>query len=126
MPDWCRRYVQVFVSIRPLPLVAYEHMFPRPLHPTTAQCTRSALALVRSFLLLEDDVRVDWEVDWNEPTAHPHAHRVTLRGRARARRPGTVLPAAHVCICPVRHPHRQRRARPSAARAAPAPAAARP
>jgi hypothetical protein len=77
-------------------------MFPRPLHPTTAQRARSALALARSFLLLEDDVSVDWEVDRNEPAAPPHAHRAPLRGRARARRPGTVPPAEQVCVCPVR------------------------
>lgn len=50
-----------------------------------AQRTFDALRLTRSFLLLEDDYDVDWEVDPNEPRAHDHPHRTTLRGPGRRR-----------------------------------------
>ena len=77
------------------------------------------LQLVRSFLLLEDDYDVDWEVDQEEWTIEPspcswegsdgqcdgrrvvHPHRMALRSRLGARRPGIVASAEQVCLCPV-------------------------
>jgi hypothetical protein len=75
-----------------------------------------SLSLVCSFLLLEDDYDVDWEVDQDEPgrdpargrdaivesrTAELHPHRTTLRGRSARVRAGQPAPAAQVCVCPV-------------------------
>ena len=58
----------------------YEHMFPSAKNSKLAQRTLGALRLTRSFLLLEDDYDVDWEVDWDEPaartTGRPWAARV--------------------------------------------------
>jgi hypothetical protein len=65
-----------------------------------AQRTLGALDLARSFLLLEDDVSVDWEVDRNEPFEPVHPHRVPLRGRRIERRPGMPAPARGECISP--------------------------
>ena len=72
------------------------------------------LRLIRSFLLLEDDYDVDWEVDQDEPVESPvfvprweqqarddHPHRVALRSRLGARRPGMTAPREQVCLCPV-------------------------
>jgi hypothetical protein len=84
--------------------------------------------LIRSFLLLEDDYSVDWEVDQDERSGdigsadgpfssgpsrewrpwkaidreHPHrrAVRIERRGRGRKRRPGSVE-AREVCSCPL-------------------------
>jgi hypothetical protein len=88
----------------------------------------AALRLTRSFLMLEDDYDVDWEVDANEPPADAHPHRVPLRGRTlvdrRDRRPGRVTPVSHACASPVAAPvagttaPRQRRADRSATRSA--------
>jgi hypothetical protein len=66
-----------------------------------AQHTLAALRLARSFLLLEDDYSVDWEVGEDEPTWPAHAHRVPLRSRRPARRPGAPAPTCHVCLSPV-------------------------
>jgi hypothetical protein len=80
-------------------------MFPSLRTSTLAQRTLGALDLARSFLMLEDDYDVDWEVDEDEPTqAHPH--RVPLRESRRwrsasARRPGELVPPAAVCLSPV-------------------------
>jgi hypothetical protein len=57
--------------------------------------------LTRSFLLLEDDYHVDWEVDRNEPAEAFHPHRVALRRRTRAGRPGRPPEPRHECMCPV-------------------------
>jgi hypothetical protein len=64
-----------------------------------AQRALGALDLARSFLLLEDDYGVDWEVDRNEPIAPIHPHRAPLRRRV-ARRPGTPPPLRQECIAP--------------------------
>ncbi len=47
-------------------VLSYEHMFSSPRTSTLAQRTLGALGLARSFLLLEDDYEVDWEVDQDE------------------------------------------------------------
>ena len=57
--------------------------------------------LARSFLMLEDDITVDWEVDWNEPSVPVHPHRVPLRRRSELRRPGLSEPAEQFCLSPV-------------------------
>jgi hypothetical protein len=104
----------------------YEQMFATATASKLAQRTLDALRLTRSFLLLEDDYDVDWEVDANEPRAHDHPHRATLRGPGRRsrrlgeRRAGTPQRAAAVCVCPVNaHPAAIEDAtgRPKAARA---------
>jgi hypothetical protein len=75
---------------------------------TLAQRTLGALRLTRSFLLLEDDYDVDWEVDLDRGESlaqREHPHRRALRGpggrRRRARRPGTISPAPQHCISPI-------------------------
>jgi len=65
-----------------------------------AQRTLGALDLARSFLLLEDDALVDWEVDRNGHSQPVHPHRAPLRTRRPARRPGSPEPVAHECISP--------------------------
>jgi hypothetical protein len=72
-----------------------------------AQRTLGTLRLTRSFLLLEDDYDVDWEVDSNEPLTQIHPHRVMLRGpgrrsrRCRSRRNGEVPSRELACLTPV-------------------------
>lgn len=84
----------------------------------------SALRLIRSFLLLEDDYDVDWEVDGDEGTelvgsgtsgracvalrsglggseGNRHPHRMALQSRLGDRRPGEVPVNDLVCVCPV-------------------------
>jgi hypothetical protein len=73
------------------------------------QRTLDAFGLARSFLLLEDDTAVDWEVGQDEQVEVDHPHRAALRGRAierrRARRrPGQGTPRAQVCLCPIGSP----------------------
>jgi hypothetical protein len=75
-------------------------MFPSLRTSTLAQRTLGALDLARSFLMLEDDYGVDWEVDRNEPFTPVHPHRAPLRRRFRARRPGEPAPARQDCISP--------------------------
>ena len=55
-------------------------MFSSPRTSTLAQRALGALRLTRSFLLLEDDYDVDWEVDQDEPRVSAHPHRAPLRG----------------------------------------------
>jgi hypothetical protein len=91
---------------RPPALLSYEHMFPPTQKPTLAQRTLGALRLARSFLLLEDDYDVDWEVDQDELHRSIHPHRTPLRGRAGVERPahrraGQPSPRSHVCLAPV-------------------------
>jgi hypothetical protein len=101
-------------------------MFDEAKKSMLAQRTLGALRLTRSFLLLEDDDHVDWEVDLDTngslaQTTHPH--RRTLRGphgRSRrrgpaARRAGAMAHAPQHCISPVRHAA-ERRARQGATR----------
>jgi hypothetical protein len=79
-------------------------MFPSS-NPSLARRALGALRLTRSFLLLEDDYDVDWEVDWNEPsgeTAHPH--RAPLRGGFVRRRPGELATAPQLCLSPIASP----------------------
>jgi hypothetical protein len=88
-------------AVRPEALLTYEHMFCSSRTSPLAQRALGALRLTRSFLLLEDDYDVDWEVDPNEHLQAPHPHRAPLRGRTRVRRQGQPAPTAHVCLCPV-------------------------
>lgn len=83
-------------------------MFATAKTSTLAQRTLGALRLTRSFLLLEDDYDVDWEVDRDEALTQTHPHRVPLRGPGRRsrraairRRAGQGVPTRHVCISPV-------------------------
>jgi hypothetical protein len=88
---------------RPRALLAYEHMFSSTRTSTLAQRALGALRLTRSFLLLEDDQAVDWEVDRDEHFRVAHPHRAPLRGRSsQLRRPGQPLAPSHACLCPVR------------------------
>ena len=73
-----------------------------------AQRTLGALRLTRSFLLLEDDYDVDWEVDRDETPTQTHPHRVPLRGPGRRsrrsaspRRHGQFVAAKHICLSPI-------------------------
>ena len=63
---------------RPQACVSYEQMFPSA-NSSLARRALDALRLTRSFLTLEDDYAVDWEVDnRDEPygeTPHPHRRR---------------------------------------------------
>jgi hypothetical protein len=65
-----------------------------------------ALRLVRSFLLLEDDYDVDWEVDQDE-----HPHRRAIRPQHRERRPGTIEARKQVCSVAKPAEHSDRRPR---------------
>jgi hypothetical protein len=83
-------------------------MFPSLRTSVPAQRALAALRLTRSFLMLEDDYDVDWEVDPNEPPQDAHPHRAPLRGRTlvdrRGRRTGQPAPMTHACTSPVRGP----------------------
>jgi hypothetical protein len=73
---------------------------------TLGERALGALGLIRSFLLLEDDCEVDWEVGQDERLEVDHPHRAALRGRAATerlarRRPGQPAPSPHVCLSPV-------------------------
>jgi hypothetical protein len=76
-------------------------MFPRLINTPSAQRALAALRLTRSFLLLEDDYDVDWEVDRDELSRHAHHQRAPLGGRTGPRRFGQVAPAPHACLSPV-------------------------
>ena len=71
---------------------------------TLAQRALGALELTRSFLLLEDDYAVDWEVDGDElPSVHPHRAPLRAPWGARephARRPGRAR-TQHFCLTPI-------------------------
>jgi hypothetical protein len=82
-------------------LLSYEHMFPSSRTSRLAQRAFDALRLTRSFLLLEDDYDVDWEVDQDEQTRVVHPHRRPLRGRRSPRRPGQTEASPLLCISPV-------------------------
>jgi hypothetical protein len=96
-------YAHTFGPIRPVAFLSYEHMFPFARTSTLAQRALDALCLTRSFLLLEDDHDVDWEVGQDEHFQAIHPHRAPLRGRRAARRPGQPAAVGHVCLCPVAH-----------------------
>jgi hypothetical protein len=86
---------------RPRALLGYEHMFSSQRTSTLAQRALGALRMTRSFLLLEDDHDVDWEVDRDERPRVAHPHRAPLRRRCIQRRPGQAAPAANVCLSPI-------------------------
>jgi hypothetical protein len=105
----------------------YEHMFSSSHSETRRPRARrlsSALLLIRSFLLLEDDYDVDWEVDRDERTellgsdtnghasvalrselggseGNRHPHRMALQSRLGDRRPGEPASREMVCLCPL-------------------------
>ena len=76
---------------RPVAALACEHMFPSSRTSPLAQRALGALRLTRSFLMLEDDYDVDWEVDRDE-----HSRRSTSApsAAARAARGATAPPRA--------------------------------
>lgn len=88
-------------TVHPDPLVACEHMFPSWRTSALAQQALSAFRLTRSFLLLEDDDRVDWEVDGGEPAdARPSGAPLRegiCRRRTARQRPGQPPAAPQVC-----------------------------
>jgi hypothetical protein len=85
--------------------------------PLFARRLIGGLHLIRSFLLLEDDYDVDWEVDQgmpieshscgsrmsarNESERGDQPHRGALPSRLGARRPGAPAPREQVCLCPL-------------------------
>ena len=100
----------------------YEHMFCSSRKPEAPRRLVRTLQLVRSFLLLEDDYDVDWEVDQDELAERAeslrwigedpegqddsregsvHPHRRALQSQLGARRPGIVACREQVCLCPV-------------------------
>jgi hypothetical protein len=82
-------------------------MFAKTRTSKLAQRTLGALRLTHSFLLLEDDYDVDWEVDRDEELTQSHPHRVPLRGPARhlrsmpSRRKGEVPSRTLPCLSPI-------------------------
>jgi hypothetical protein len=91
---------------RPSTFLAYEHMFSLIRTSKLAQRTLGAARLTRSFLWLEDDYDVDWEVDQDQRSALDHPHRAALRRgviekRLARRRPGQPDTPAQVCVSPV-------------------------
>jgi hypothetical protein len=81
-------------------------MFPTRRTSEILQRASGALVLLRSFLLLEDDHEIDWEVDQEPAQPTPHPHRAALTGRPltlvrTSRRPGAPIPSPQVCISPV-------------------------
>ncbi len=86
-------------------------MFPSAKTSKLAQRSFGALRLTRSFLMLEDDYDVDWEVDEDELT-QIHPHRMPLREsrrwrRSSTRRPGQIEPVKTLCLSPVKTVTRQ-------------------
>jgi len=80
-------------------------MFPSA-NSSLARRALDALRLTRSFLTLEDDYAVDWEVDWDEPAGEAaHPHRAPLRGWSVRRRPGEPTRAPQACVSPVTRRH---------------------
>jgi hypothetical protein len=78
-------------------------MFPLTRSSRLAQRALDALHVAHSFLLLEDDYDIDWEVDQDEPTRVSHPHRAPLRGRPIPRRAGLVPARPQACLAPVGH-----------------------
>jgi len=84
-----------------------------------AQRALGALRIAHSFLLLEDDYDVDWEVGQDGSRQASHPHRAPLRRGSRERRPGAAPAVDHQCLSPVaqrapgdhgaRSPRRQQR-----------------
>jgi hypothetical protein len=95
-----------FGDVRPIAFLAYEQMFASTKNSSLAQRTLGALRLTRSFLLLEDDYDVDWEVDQDERVRPEHPHRAALgltaiADRLAHRRPGEPERGDLPCLCPV-------------------------
>ncbi|MGA2455309.1 MAG: hypothetical protein ABSG93_17490 [Solirubrobacteraceae bacterium] len=76
-------------------------MFPPAPKTKLAQRALGAVRVARSFLLLEDDYEVDWEVGQDEPRHAPHPHRAPLRRGSARRRPGQLPAPAQPCLSPV-------------------------
>src|ERR1700675_909086 len=81
-------------------------MFPTRRTSQVLQRASGALVLLRSFLLLEDDHEIDWEVDQEPAQPIEHPHRAALSGRPlkllrASRRPGATAASPHVCISPI-------------------------
>ncbi len=76
-------------------------MFPSAPPSKLAQRALGALRVARSFLLLEDDYEVDWEVGQDELRHAPHPHRAPLRRGFKRRRSGQLPAPAQVCLSPV-------------------------
>lgn len=116
--SWSNTYVCSYTSVRSCAYL-YEHMFPRSTPSPLTRRARNALSLACSFLLLEDDYDVDWEVDQDDPgqdrskidglsdrparerAAVHHPHRRALRGRSARVRTGQPAQPTQVCLCPV-------------------------
>jgi hypothetical protein len=77
-------------------------MFPHTPKSKLAQRALGAVRVARSFLLLEDDYEVDWEVGQDEPSHALHPHRAPLRRGCARRRPGQVPAPAQPCLSPIR------------------------
>jgi hypothetical protein len=106
-------------QFRPSVFLQYEHMFSSQDTPPLARRIFGALGTIRSFLLLEDDYDVDWEVDQDGPieshacgsrlstrserdrSSSHHPHRMALQSRLGDRRPGAGVPREQVCLCPL-------------------------
>jgi hypothetical protein len=88
-----------------------------------SKLTQRALGALRtasSFLLLEDDYDVDWEVGQDQLGHVSHPHRAPLRAGFARRRPGQPPAPAQACLSPVasaEHAHHGARARRADARA---------
>ncbi len=78
-------------------------MFPTAPRSKLAQRALGAVRVARSFLLLEDDYEVDWEVGQDEPRPAAHPHRAPLRRGYARRRPGQLPAPAQPCLSPVGH-----------------------
>jgi hypothetical protein len=76
-------------------------MFPPAPKTKLAQRALGALRVARSFLLLEDDNEVDWEVGQDERTHVSHPHRAPLRGGCAQRRAGESPARPQACLSPV-------------------------
>jgi hypothetical protein len=76
-------------------------MFPPAPKTKLAQRALGALRVARSFLLLEDDYEVDWEVGQDERTRVSHPHRAPLRGGCAQRRVGLVPARPQACLSPL-------------------------
>jgi hypothetical protein len=76
-------------------------MFSRAPQTKLAQRALGAVRVARSFLLLEDDYEVDWEVGQDESRHAPHPHRAPLRRGSAHRRSGHVPTPVQPCLSPV-------------------------
>jgi hypothetical protein len=84
--------------------LSYEHMFSPAPTSKLAQRALGALRVARSFLLLEDDYSVDWEVGQDERDRVSHPHRAPMRGGCAQRRAGQLPARPQACLSPVGRP----------------------